>query len=74
MNILYCNLVICGHLNMIAKSLRQLTIKYNLILDQEGTLSPWLNLICEAVYEYFVNKLDISCLIWIANKWLHNRQ
>ena len=67
MSNLYHNLVICGYLNLIARSLIQLTIKYSLILDQEGTLSPELNLICEAICEYFVNKLDISCLMWIAH-------
>ena len=49
------------------------TIKYNLILDQRGTSSPELNLICEELSELFENKLDISCLKWIAHKWLPKR-
>ena len=46
------------------------TIKYSLIVDQRWILKPQLNLICEVLSELFDNKLDISCLKWIAHKWI----
>ena len=60
MNIIYCNLVICGQLNLIARSVIQLTIKHNLIQDQRGTLSPQLNLTCNVLCGYSINKLDLA--------------
>ena len=56
--ILYPNLVICGNLNLIARSLLQLTIKYNLILGQNGTLSPQLNL-------FIMDYVNIVIITWI---------
>ena len=60
MNIIYHNPVMCGQLNLIARSLIQLTIKHNLTQDQRGTLSPQLNLICNMVYGYSIHKLDLT--------------
>ena len=73
MNIAYHNLVICGQLNLIARSVSQVTIKHNLIQDQRGTLSPQLKLICNVLYGYSINKLDLACQMWLLEKWLPNR-
>ena len=35
-NFVYHNLVLCGQLNLIARSVTQLTIKHNIIQDKEG--------------------------------------
>ena len=46
--------------NLIARILIQLTIKYNLIQDQRGALSPQLNLIYKVLSGQFKNELDLS--------------
>ena len=46
---------------------------YSIILDQRGTLSPQLNLICEVLSDLFNNILVISCLKWTDPKWLSNK-
>ena len=46
---------------------------YNLILDQIGTLSLQLNLICDVLSGLCNNELDISCLKQIVHKQLPSR-
>ena len=66
MNIVYCNLVICGQL--IARSVTQLIIKQNLIEEQRGTLSPQFNLNCNVLCGYSINKFDLACYMWLQQK------
>ena len=70
MNIVYHNIVICGQLNIITRSVIQLTIKHNLIQDQRGILNPQLNLICNVLCGYSINKFDLACKMWLLQKWL----
>ena len=58
MNIVYQNLVICRQLNLIAKSLIELTIKYNLSQDQGWTLSPQASLVVN-------ENVNILIITWI---------
>ena len=37
------------------------------------TLNPQLKLICDVLGELLDNKLELSCLKWIAHRWLPNR-
>ena len=62
MNIPVYNLVICGHWKLTASSLIIKIIKYNLILDERGTLSPQSNFICKVLSDY----LTIN---WIFLAW-----
>ena len=69
MDPIHSNLAIHGQLNLIASNVRQQTNQYNLIPDLRGTLSLQLNLICNVLCGYYINKLDLACLMWIPQKW-----
>ena len=42
--------------------------KHNLTQDQKGTLSFQLNLICNVLCGYSINKLDLACQMWLSQR------